>query len=177
MKLTSLLATTILTTLSGDALSNPQIKNERLFLGKVLQHPAKPSPSLHLKNKRPKRYLRNHQRSYTGIHATYGWHINSRPMHHWRTKPPRAKYYRQQNVYYIVDHSGYRRVDAPKVVVNQAINVTPSEHYQLGKLYNSLPIGAEPITISDQQYFKYHDIYFLAQISGDKIKYLAVRLH
>lgn len=181
MKLTPLFAILIITAFSGAAQSNPKIENERLLPGKILQHPAKHKPSLQFNNRRfnrhPRRAFRHHYSGFPSIIATHGWHSRSRPLHHWRTKHATTVNYRQQKVYYIIDNTGYHIVDAPKVRVNQARKVTPEHRYQLGQLYSSLPTGAEPITIAQQQYFKYHDIYFLAQISGDSIKYLALKLH
>ena len=51
-----------------------------------------------------------------------------------------------------------------------------AKNYDLGQTYDTLPISAEAVTINDQQYFKYQDIYFLPQINGDEIKYLAINL-
>lgn len=181
MKLTPLLTTLIITAFSSNAQINPEVQKEPLFQGKVLQHPVKPGQGLHLngpqfRNHRS-RYFRNYHRSYPRNITSHGWYMHSQPVRHWRAQYHTTSHYPQHKVYYIINNTGYSEVYAPKVRVNQALKVTPANRYQLGQMYNSLPTGAEPITISGQQYFKYHDIYFLAQISGDTVKYLAIKLN
>nr|WP_176372532.1 hypothetical protein [Pseudoalteromonas sp. A601] len=67
-------------------------------------------------------------------------------------------------------------VDAPEVLVNKAVKVESDNSYELGQTYDTLPITAEAVTINEQQYFKYQDIYFLPQINDDEVKYLAINL-
>ena len=79
-------------------------------------------------------------------------------------------------MYYIADNNGYTVVDEPPTRLNQAIRVGNVNDYSLGQTYDSLPQAAQAVIINSQQYFKYGDIYFLPQISGDDIKYLAIKL-
>lgn len=121
-------------------------------------------------------YYRKAKRGYHVVKPPRGLRIRSLPRHYSHFKRHNTTYYTYQNVYYVADNNGYRVVDEPKIVVNQAIKVGSAKNYDLGQTYDTLPISAEAVTINDQQYFKYQDIYFLPQINGDEIKYLAINL-
>ncbi len=121
-------------------------------------------------------YYRKAKRGYHVVKPPRGLRIRSLPRHYSHFKRHNTTYYTYQNVFYVADNNGYRVVDEPKIVVNQAIKVGSAKNYDLGQTYDTLPISAEAVTINDQQYFKYQDIYFLPQINGDEIKYLAINL-
>lgn len=121
-------------------------------------------------------YYRKAKRGYHVVKPPRGLRINTLPRNYRHFKHHNTTYYTYQNVYYIADNNGYTVVDEPKIVVNQAIKVGNTKNYDLGQTYDTLPISAEAVTINEQQYFKYQDIYFLPQVSGDEVKYLAINL-
>lgn len=121
-------------------------------------------------------YYRKAKRGYHAVKPPRGLRIRSLPKHHSYFKRHNRTYYTYQNVYYLADNNGYRVVDAPEVLVNKAVKVGNDKSYELGQTYDTLPITAEAVTINEQQYFKYQDIYFLPQVSDDEVKYLAINL-
>ncbi|MBQ4856918.1 DUF6515 family protein [Pseudoalteromonas sp. MMG007] len=121
-------------------------------------------------------YYRKAKSGYHVVKPPRGLRVRSLPKHYSYFKRHNTTYYTYQNVYYVADNNGYRVVDAPNVIVNKAVKVGTAINYELGQTYDTLPITAEAVTINEQQYFKYDDIYFLPQISEDEIKYLAINL-
>lgn len=121
-------------------------------------------------------YYRKAKKGYHAVMPPHGLRIKKLPRHYSRIKHHKSTYYTYQNVYYIADRGGYKVVDRPIIQRNKAIKIGNAYDYSLGQIYDELPTSAEPITINSQQYFKYNDIYFLPQISGDEIKYLAISL-
>ena len=94
-------------------------------------------------------------------------------------------------IYYVFDNGYYRVIAEPTSDVIYSDNVShvvaqsietqqdmsaKSSDFQLGKAYSSLPQGAQSVVVSGQQYFKFRDIYFLAQSSGYSVHYLALKL-
>ncbi|MBB1451572.1 MULTISPECIES: DUF6515 family protein [Pseudoalteromonas] len=121
-------------------------------------------------------YYRKAKRGYHVVKPPRGLRINTLPRNYRHFKHHNTTYYTYQNVYYIADNNGYTVVDEPSTRLNQAIKVGNVNDYSLGQTYDSLPQTAQAVIINSQQYFKYGDIYFLPQISGDDIKYLAIKL-
>lgn len=121
-------------------------------------------------------YYRKAKSGYHVVKPPRGLRIRSLPKHYSYFTRYNTTYYTYQNVYYVADNNGYTVVDAPEVLVNKAVKVENANNYELGQTYDTLPITAEAVTINEQQYFKYQDIYFLPQISGDEVKYLAINL-
>lgn len=121
-------------------------------------------------------YYRKAKRGYHVVTPPRGLRINTLPRNHRYFKHHNTTYYTYQNVYYIADDDGYTVVDEPSTRLNQAIKVGNVNDYNLGQTYDTLPQAAQAVIINSQQYFKYGDIYFLPQISGDDIKYLAIKL-
>lgn len=181
INLTVLLAVFLaLTMLSSNAFANSQnVHNKHHKPGKVIRHIPKNSVSVRFNgavfNTHNGTYYRKHSRGYREVMPPRGLHIRSLPKYHSRLRHRNNTYYTYKNIYYIAENNGYTVVDTPKIQVNRAIKVNNS--YKLGQFYDSLPTAAKPVTISSVQYFKYDDIYFLPQISGDEIKYLAVKLN
>ena len=183
INLTVLLAVFLtLTMLSSNAFANPQnVHNKHHKPGKVIRHIPSNSVSVRFNgavfNTHNGTYYRKHSRGYREVMPPRGLHIRLLPRYHSRLRHRNNTYYTYQNVYYIAENNGYTVVDTPKIQVNRAIKVNNTSSYKLGQFYDSLPTAAKPVTISSVQYFKYDDIYFLPQISGDEIKYLAVKLN
>jgi len=121
-------------------------------------------------------YYRKAKIGYHVVKPPRGLRINTLPRNYSHFKRYNTTYYTYQNVYYIADGDGYTVVDEPLTRLNQAIKVGNVNDYNLGQTYDSLPQTAQAVIINSQQYFKYGDIYFLPQISGDDIKYLAIKL-
>ncbi|GAA58182.1 hypothetical protein P20652_0033 [Pseudoalteromonas sp. BSi20652] len=121
-------------------------------------------------------YYRKAKRGYHAVNPPRGLRISALPRNYRHFKRHNTSYYTYQNVYYIEDNNGYIVVDEPKIPLNRAIKVDNVNNYSLGQTYDSLPLTAEAVIVNSQQYFKYGDIYFLPQISGDEIKYLAIKL-
>lgn len=121
-------------------------------------------------------YYRKAKRGYHVVTPPRGLRINTLPRNYRYFKHHNTTYYTYQNVYYIADDDGYTVVDEPSTRLDQAIKVGNVNDYNLGQTYDTLPQAAQAVIINSQQYFKYGDIYFLPQISGDDIKYLAIKL-
>ncbi|WP_024612180.1 DUF6515 family protein [Pseudoalteromonas sp. TB64] len=121
-------------------------------------------------------YYRKAKSGYRSVIPPRGLRIRSLPKHYSRIRHHNTTYYTYQNVYYVADNDGYTVVDTPNIQLNKAIKIGNANDYSLGETYDSLPSSAEAVTINSKQYFKYNDIYFLPQISGDEIKYLAISL-
>ncbi|CAM2791441.1 DUF6515 family protein [Pseudoalteromonas distincta] len=121
-------------------------------------------------------YYRKAKRGYHIVTPPRGLRINTLPRNYRHFKHHNITYYTYQNVYYVANNDGYTVVDEPPTRLNQAIKVGNVNNYNLGQTYDSLPQAAQAVIINSQQYFKYGDIYFLPQISGDDIKYLAIKL-
>ena len=121
-------------------------------------------------------YYRKAKRGYHVVTPPRGLRINTLPRNYRHFKHHNTTYYTYHNVYYIADNNGYTVVDEPPIRLNQAIKVGNVNDYSLGQTYDSLPQAAQAVIINSQQYFKYDDIYFLPQINGDEIKYLAISL-
>ena len=121
-------------------------------------------------------YYRKAKKGYHAVMPPRGLRIKKLPRHYSRMEHRNTTYYAYQNVFYIADNGGYKVVDAPIIQRNKAIKIGNVYDYSLGQVYDELPSSAEPVTINSQQYFKYNDIYFLPQINGDEIQYLAISL-
>ncbi|MDP2537769.1 DUF6515 family protein [Alteromonas stellipolaris] len=81
--------------------------------------------------------------------------------------------------YYVVEGVYYKRMDGEYIVVKAPVEWSRADsgEYEVGKHYDALPEGAQPVKIHDTQYFLYGGLYFLPQSTEGKVSYLAVRLN
>ncbi|MDO6592584.1 DUF6515 family protein [Neptuniibacter sp. 1_MG-2023] len=124
-------------------------------------------------------YYRYGHQGYTVVRPPSGLKIRYLPNGHEKVIVKGRSYYAVQGIYYVFDNGYYRVVEAPSGTIIRSTTILPtrSSNFQLGNRYSALPQGAASVTINGQQYFQYRDIYFLPQLSGQGIHYLAVRLN
>lgn len=124
-------------------------------------------------------YYRYGHQGYTVVRPPSGLKVRYLPNGHEKVIVKGRSYYAVQGIYYVFDNGYYRVVEAPGGTIIRSTTILPtqSSSFQLGNSYSALPQGAESVTINGQQYFQYRDIYFLPQLSGQGIHYLAVRLN
>ena len=136
-------------------------------------------------------YYRHLNNGYTVVRPPIGLKVRSLPKGYERIVVRGNPLYFSLGIYYVFDNGYYRVIAEPTSDVIYSDNVShvvaqsietqqdmsaKSSGFQLGKAYSSLPQGAQSVVVSGQQYFKFRDIYFLAQSSGNSVHYLALKL-
>ncbi|ABG41115.1 hypothetical protein Patl_2600 [Paraglaciecola sp. T6c] len=136
-------------------------------------------------------YYRHVKQGYKVVRPPVGLRVNHLPAGYERIVVRGSAYYFAQGIYYVFDNGAYRVIDEPAYLGDEYVtednsvvansleyqqSTANNTGYELGKAYDSLPKGAEPVSKDGQQYFKYYDIYFLPQSSNAGVHYLAVRL-
>lgn len=131
-------------------------------------------------------YYRHVNQVYTVVRPPVGLRVSYLPNGYEHIIIKGRPYYFLQGIYYVFDNGDYRVIeepisddtdsDSPSQILVQSVETASNTSFQLGKAYDSLPQGAQSVLVNDQQYFKYHDIYFLPQSSGNSVYYLAVKL-
>jgi hypothetical protein len=116
-------------------------------------------------------FYRKMAHGYTPTHPPVGLRIKHLPKNHKRIFSRNKAYFLAYGIYYAADSNGYIVVDEPNFSSQPANSI-----YKLGEHYNEVPAGADSVVINSQQYFKYNSIYFLPQINGEQIQYLALKL-
>ena len=136
-------------------------------------------------------YYRHVKQGYKVVRPPVGLRVNHLPAGYERLVMRGSTYYFAQGIYYVFEDGAYRVIDEPAYLDDEYVtednsvvansleyqqSTAISTGYELGKAYDSLPKGAEPVSKDGQQYFKYYDIYFLPQSSNAGVHYLAVKL-
>ncbi|MGY0590840.1 MAG: DUF6515 family protein [Paraglaciecola chathamensis] len=141
-------------------------------------------------------YYRHYKQGYKVVRPPVGLTVRYLPAGYERIVARGLTYYFAQGIYYVFEDGAYRVINEPSdtliyqddvynaggsTIVAHSVEsqqyANQTSGFVLGKTYGSLPPSAKLVTVSDQQYFQYRDIYFLPQSAGGDVRYLALKLN